>query len=179
MPSGETEIRSLLRQRPFSVREKEDFVSLEDLGIAFDVKSHLGEGVSGTQSFKTSLQKVIGDYRNYSTMLKIGQQISLKSESASMSEGGLFDYEWSSDDRPWRTPHCSHRDGRTLDFSMSPFDKAADPVDGLLGKIALKNAIEHQNFAFTGKWNERPCEIDQETTTNVCSNKADHWHVHK
>jgi hypothetical protein len=137
------------------------FISMKDLNIRFDtsepVNSHT-EGVYGDQRIKSELQLLISSFnKRVQDRLNI-QPPKLESEAASLPWGGIYDIS-----RNWLHPHCGHRDGRTLDLSLSIFNNY-DEATKLELKDILADVIAKSNFAFTW-YLESP-------TSN-----ADHWHM--
>jgi hypothetical protein len=81
----------------------------------------------------------------------------LESESASLPYGGLFDIDYAKSPQwLWSEPHCSHRDGRRIDISLSVFSTfTANEKKAVLG--ALQVALQKSGL--------KP------------SVEGDHWHV--
>jgi len=89
------------------------FVSLT--GVAFVVSNMTHpSGTFGT----VGMQSAVGDMGNeYPTLAAARGDLnptSLRSEAASLPFGGIFDI-----DRTWAPPHCGHRDGNSIDLSLS------------------------------------------------------------
>jgi hypothetical protein len=78
----------------------------------------------------------------------------LKSEAGSLPWGGLYDIK-----RNWKNPHCGHRDGQTIDLSLSTLTGQE--------KQALENAVIDSGMNFYhAPFNETPFD-----------DGADHWHA--
>ncbi len=104
-----------------NVRIPEDTMPLDNIfGFYFDLAnmSHQ-KGIYGTSNFNDSLNKAIGlfRFRLISSGFTETEIPLIESEGASLPLGGLFDYE-----NTWGAPHCTHRDGKTIDISFSAFD---------------------------------------------------------
>jgi hypothetical protein len=87
---------------------------LSDTGVLFNVMSH-PLGTYGTVDMDTRVSDMNVYY--YELMIKLFGEIGptpLESQSASLPLGGLFDIE-----QTWHPPHCSHRDGLTIDLSIN------------------------------------------------------------
>lgn len=76
----------------------------------------------------------------------------INSEAASLPWGGLYDIN-----RNWKTSHCGHRDGKTIDLSLSN-QKAYE-------KRILQRSVRDAGMVFS---------YVQESPSNTTVN---HWHV--
>jgi hypothetical protein len=127
-----------------SVRSKERFEKIQIPGLPINVNSHPGDGDYGTPNFILRLKNMVELYKEYAYYLDIPEDkiVELSSQSASLSWGGLFDIN-----KDWKPPHCGHRDGKTIDLSMSGLTKnyTEDSNDGL---TSLQWAIEDSLLGF-------------------------------
>lgn len=142
------------------------------------INSHPGEGGYVTHSTHVKLKELVSTYTLLSaTYVSNGELIpfiELETQAASMSWGGIFDYKHDpkydilGKSFAWRSPHCTHRDGNSVDFSMSVFENNA--TFGSDSKKALQESIIVNNLdfpiKFNGPFNETPGDPN-----------ADHWHT--
>lgn len=104
-----------------------DLVNLDDEIPGFEfvnITSHPNEGTYAHYDLGAVLYAGVADY--YSDIVSKGISISpgiypLRSEAASLSWGGLFDIN-----QNWKPAHCAHRDGRSVDISMSVIKNSPD-----------------------------------------------------
>ncbi|MNL03061.1 hypothetical protein D3C87_1235870 [compost metagenome] len=75
----------------------------------------------------------------------------IKSQAASLAWGGLYDIK-----KDWKKPHCGHRDGNTIDLSLS---NLTNYEKKLLDTIARKRGFDFYR---------------SESASNPL---ADHWHA--
>ena len=105
------------------VQAAETYISLKPAdtgqlttGLEFvNFNSHPSDGWYGTRDMMITLSQLIGNYlREATDTFGVDNPDYLYSEAASLSLGGVFDIK-----HHWTDPHCGHRDGRTLDISVS------------------------------------------------------------
>lgn len=104
-----------------TVRIPEDTIPLNNIfGFYFDLAnmSHQ-EGIYGTPDFNDRLNKAIGQFRFQliSSSFNDAEIPLIESEGAGLPLGGVFDIQ-----NTWTHPHCTHRDGKTIDISFSTFN---------------------------------------------------------
>lgn len=147
--------------KPVTVRYRvktSGFELITASGLTIDVASH-PNGVYGTSLMNQKLGEVVQFYVENAQASEIDDPPGLRSEGATLPWGGLFDIG-----RSWHTPHCGHRDGKTLDLSMSVFAGYSEPTRQAL-KTALSKAIATAGFAFTY------------APESPSSPSTDHWHI--
>jgi len=124
---------------------------LNFLGLNINVASH-SQGIYVTSSTNSALVNLVNYYNKYAIPLR--SIPSLASQAASLPLGGLFDYRWNQGNA-WHPPHCSHRDGRTIDISRSSFPAATfEHLENALWYAAFKSGFSI---------------VDE----------GDHWHLHR
>jgi hypothetical protein len=133
-PRGETVSPAFLR---LDLRAG-DFKPIDVPFLTFDVKSH-PQGTYGTEKLSDKLKIAIMNFRAEVADAGIGPIPVIESESASLPFGGLFDIHYATDS-PWTAPHCSHRDGRRIDISLSVFDAFPAPTRQKLA-LVLEQAM--------------------------------------
>lgn len=138
------------------VRSEVEYVNLPDLN--FVINSHPGDGSFGVPLLAKKITELNLLYKTYARDSSIpeGSIVALKSEAASLFWGGLFDI-----DQDWDEPHCGHRDGKTLDLSLSVFYKNFYSKEL---KTALSRAVTDSGFVFYGDESPANPEIN-------------HWHI--
>lgn len=143
----------------FVVRNKTRFTPLAFEGLSLSVASH-STGVYGTSAMKVALTRMVSLYRNIATVKDVPQNFipDIESQGASLPWGGLFDYKV-----PWQAPHCSHRDGNTIDISINSVF-TGKPYETQL-KASLAEALIEAGFN---------CWVPSESPSNP---SASHWHL--
>lgn len=157
-PSGEV-------LAPFRVRYQVKTPGFEPIsvsGLAFDVESH-SSGTHGTKAMSGKLGKLIERYIKNAQSAGISNPPILESEAASLPWGGLFDIDFD-----WLTPHCGHRDGITLDLSLSVFRNSSTEREKTLAN-ALAKAVKEAGFDFT--------YAPESPNPPKGKPKPDHWHI--
>ncbi len=162
----------------FSVQLK-DLTPLNDL-LMFkalapnNTESHPGDGYYGTPLLRDRLSIALAKYRedinNFNEILRNGptneafaRELTtpvIQSEAASLRWGGAYDVN-----KNWNAPHCTHRNGKHIDISMSPFDNDLQNVflRTRYKKILAKAFLEDEKFVFGS--GEEP------------NRYKDHWHA--
>lgn len=142
-----------------SVKANETFVPISVNGLTFTNLISHPSGKYGTQLL---VQKLISAQQKYiANAIKAGVPkifiTDLTSQAGSLPWGGLYDI-----DKDFQPPHCAHRDGQTIDISLSEIKSNVFAEELML---ALKNALLSVglNMKVVG---ERP----QESGSN-------HWHA--
>jgi hypothetical protein len=87
----------------------------------------------------------------------------LESEAVSLPHGGLFDIN---DD--WSQPHCSHREGKSIDLSLSKLTAAEQKV---LADAVITAGLHFYRLESPGV---QTCLPGQKPHEDVCT---DHWHA--
>jgi Putative Ig domain len=82
-------------------------------GVTFSIKSH-PQGTYGTAQMETAVADMASSYLFYAHQLGDLNPSPVLSEAASLPLGGVFDITLM-----WKQPHCGHRDGQTIDLSLS------------------------------------------------------------
>ncbi len=139
------------------IKNKDAFKQISAAGLSLIVESH-SSGTYGTLVMNAQVQTMVEGY--YATAIEPGPFPgtipSLVSEAASLPLGGLFDIY-----QKWHQPHCSHRNGKAIDLSLSVFN---GPNKDRLKKAlqrAIKDALLKMPYALESQNNPR----------------ANHWHV--
>jgi hypothetical protein len=149
----------------FTIQDPKAFQPLMVDGLTIVTKSHPNEGVYGTAEMQDAVSDMVNRYYVYAADAKIDNPDRLVSEAASMALGGLFDADWNGDVDgrilPWSQPHCGHRNGKTIDLSLSPFRG----IKGQKERTVLKQAAIDAGFEFSAR-GERPQD-----------KPATHWHA--
>lgn len=124
------------------------------------ITSHPGNGTYMTYAAGNFLVDALIDYNNGAAGtygVPTGSIVKPNSEGASLQYGGLFDIN-----KDFSTPHCRHREGKSLDIGMSLFANSPYKTDLL---DALEAAFLGQGFAFPFS-GERPSDPS-----------STHWHA--
>jgi hypothetical protein len=136
-------------------------------GISVDSSpSHPGEGIFGTASMQKAVADLVQFYYENADNDGVSNPPGLASQAATMIEGGLFDANWNGDiypssPTPWDPPHCGHRNGATIDLSLSQFAGPSANQE----KSWLQRAARSAGFIFTNP-SESPGNLS-----------ANHWHA--
>lgn len=128
------------------------FVDLSDTGVTFNIVSH-PQGTYGTVNMHQAVMLAANEYAK-----TFPPPLSLNSQAASLIYGGIFDYQYAQG-KAWIPPHCSHRDGRTLDVSF----QLLTPEQ----QVATKAAFRKAGFG---------TPITEGTNG---SSSGPHWHYHR
>jgi hypothetical protein len=102
----------------------------------------------------------------------------LRSQAASLPHGGLYDWH-----KNWTTPHCGHRDGGTIDISLTGLDPNSEQTKPLtfVQIEALESAILSSGLAFYVVTESPTCtenpNLPQCLNEYNEPNPPDHWHV--
>jgi hypothetical protein len=119
-------------------------------GITFSVKSH-PQGTTGTTRMQSAITNMVNSYVILAKLLGVANPRPIDSQGASLPLGGVFDIT-----QLWTQPHCGHRDGETIDLSLSKDARE---------RVALSLAAREAGFAFFV-----PTESPSDPTAN-------HWHA--
>jgi hypothetical protein len=120
-------------------------------GVAFSIASH-PEGTYGTAGMEEAVSDMAANYPLLAEQAGDSNPTPLRSEAASLPLGGIFDI-----DLTWTQPHCGHRDGQTIDLSLSNTTAVE--------KNAMKVAANDAGLAFY---------YVPESPSNPSAN---HWHA--
>lgn len=115
-----------------------------------DPKASHSQGFYGSKNMADRLKSFSEALPNY--VLAPTSIPRIRSEAASLKWGGMYDIH-----KDWNPPHCGHRNGRTLDISLSGLSQGQ--------KNAIASAARRSNFEFT---------VFKESPANPGTN---HWHV--
>ena len=131
------------------------FTQIQVPGLEFVNITRHTSGDYGVPEMSVRLPDLVNNFVELASETVPQDQIPiLKSEAGNLKWGGLFDYQGT-----WKAPHCSHRNGRVLDISLSVLNGNQDL------KNALAAAIRRSKFVFYAPA-ESPSNPD-----------ADHWHI--
>jgi hypothetical protein len=116
---------------------------------------------------QAAISNLVELYYEYAADDGVSNPPALASEAATLQWGGIFDANWNGTIDPsilapaWNPPHCGHRNGVTIDLSLSQFTGASASKE--IGW--LQSAASDAHLKFTNP-SESP------------SNKsANHWHA--
>jgi hypothetical protein len=139
--------------------------SANNPGISVASESHPGAGIFGTQAMQTAVSNMVEFYYENADDAGVTNPPRLASEAATLIFGGLFDANWNGSidpiATPWSPPHCGHRDGVTIDLSLSQFTGSMAAKE----KTWLQLAARSAGLVFTN-----PAESPK-------SKNANHWHT--
>jgi hypothetical protein len=134
-------------------------------GIAVATDSHPGAGIFGTKEMQAAVSNVVRYYYENAYDDGFSNPAPLASQAATMIFGGLFDANWNGGinriNTPWAPPHCGHRDGVTIDLSLSQFNGFEEDQE----KTWLEQAAGEAGLVFSN-----PLESPQNESAN-------HWHA--
>lgn len=152
-----------------------DYIRLDGLNITFDVNgsnSH-AEGVYGTSKMKMKLTNMLEKFEKGAKDKGFLNPPRLESEAASLPWGGIYDTKLD-----WQNPHCGHRNGKTLDLSLSIFDAYPEKSKKTL-KTILAAAVISSGFQFPIE-SEAPLkepEVPADPKDPPEQEEPDHWHI--
>jgi hypothetical protein len=149
----------------FQVKTPTSFSDLTTDGLIIQTGSHPGQGKYGTAAMKVAVSQMVAQYYETAQNSGVTNPDHLVSEAASLQFGGLFDANWNgaiygSFKTPWLAPHCTHRDGKAIDLSLTPFS-GPNAVDE---RTWLRDAATDSGIGFYSI-GERPQDLE-----------ANHWH---
>jgi hypothetical protein len=151
---------TIIKAKPtiFRIKVQGDFQKIQLSNLKFvNMNSH-ADGYYGLPMTISKLDIMLARYKELAIAYGVPENaiIPIRSEAASLAWGGLYDIG-----RNWNESHCGHRDGKTLDISMSYFLNSQ--YDLKLRK-ALADAARSKGFDFYK--NESPEKF------------IDHWHMY-
>ncbi|MBC7427634.1 MAG: hypothetical protein H7336_03415 [Bacteriovorax sp.] len=177
-PDGYT-IEEGIIDTDFKVKINEDLVPINIPGFFFvndSSQSHPEDGNYLSTTSHEKLKTIVQDYQSLAEINKI-PYITLNSEAASLSWGGVYDIchdrdcykkvnrvRVSTGRHPWTPPHSGHRTGNAIDLSLSVF-KNQPSAENLKTPLDIAIIINTLN---------NPYQSGEDPDTL----SADHWHVY-
>jgi hypothetical protein len=130
------------------------FQKIELAGLAMNVASHT-EGIYGTSGLISKLEDMLNYY--FENPPDVDTLTSIESQGASLPWGGLLDMN-----QDWVTPHCGHRDGKTIDLGIRTL---SEEEKGILNEAVLNAGLYFYYAPESPFYNSGEDPI------------PDHWHV--
>jgi hypothetical protein len=118
-------------------------------GITFNILSH-PQGTYGIQAMQIAVSDMAAQYNSYTALFGDINAPPLRSEAASLPLGGVFDIN-----HTWKPPHCGHRNGKTIDLSLSnttPFERAVMQLAAQDAGIGFYYIPESPSSTTTNHW---------------------------